>query len=330
MEIVIGRNNIALAYNGKLMSREIPMVFSLSPMTWINPPTTSASSLQNGKYVWSDGEHVYFSAGQIQKVLDIPTHTWYDKEWNYVGDMQSGPTSGNNVWYDGELFHYSGYTGSQNNHMVLDKATSTWTTEAWYTPDETSEYQALHAGVQGQNVWTDGENIYYNAVNSSDFTYKSWVLNKSTHTWTNKTWSGHSGSFDGYDTWYDGRDIYLSHSLNQYVLNPTTSTWTAKTWDVDSDLTGYNIWSNDAYIISSWLHHEGQSYESNQVVNVDNSSASYVSFGGAFSGSDVWTDGNDWYVGLRYKINFPPPKMTTTRLGRASLGTKFTLLRSGR
>lgn len=329
MEIVIGRNNIALAYNGKLMSREIPLVFSLSPMTWINPPIKE-TSLQNGKYVWSDGEHVYFSAGPVQKVLDIPTHTWYDKEWNYVGDMQSGPASGEDIWYDGELFHYSGY-GGRHDHMVLDKATSTWTTEAWYTPDATSEYQALHAAIHGKEVWTDGSNIYYNIVSSSDFTWDSWVLDKSTHTWTNKTWNILSGgSFDGYNTWYDGKSIYLSNSGFQYVLNPTTSIWTPKTWDLDSGLWGYNIWSNDAYIISSALHHEGQSYESNQLVDVDNSSASYVTFGGAFSGSDVWTDGNDWYVGMTYKINFPPPKMTTTRLGRASLGTKFTLLRSGR
>lgn len=331
MEIVIGRNNIAIAYNGKLMSREIPMVFSLSPMTWVNPPKTSISTLQNGQYIWSDGEHVYFSAGTVQKVLDIPTHTWYDKEWNYVGDAKTGPHSGDDIWYDGELFHYSGYTGSYDRHMVLDKATSTWTTEAWSTPDTTSEYQELHASVHGSNVWTDGKDIYYNIVSSSDFTWKSWVLDKSTHTWTNKTWNILSGgSFNGYYTWYDGNNIYLSDSGNQYVLNTTTSIWTSKTWDVDSDLWGYNIWSNGAYIISSWLHHEGQSYENNQLVNVDNSSASYVAFGEAFSGLDVWTDGNDWYVGLRYKINFPPPKMTTTRLGRASLGTKFTLLRPDR
>lgn len=325
MEIVIGRNNIALAYDGKLMSREIPMVFSLSPMTWINPPGTSSSSLQNGKYVWSDGEHVYYSAGSVQKVLDIPTHTWYDKEWNYEGDTAYGLT-GENVWYDGEFFHFS-----NNHHMVLDKATSTWIAEGWYTPKATTEYQALHANMYGKEVWTDGSNIYYNMVSSSDFTWVSWVLDKSTHTWTNKTWNILSGgSFDGYFTWYDGKSIYLSDSGRQYVLNPSTSTWAPKTWDLDSDLWGYNLWSNGAYIISSWLHHEGQSYESNQLVDVDNSSASYVTFGEAFSGMDVWTDGNDWYVGMRYKINLPPPKMTTTRLGRASLGTMFTLLRSGR
>lgn len=320
MQYVIGRNNIALAYNGKLMSRKIPLVFSLSPMTWINPPTSSESTLQNGKFIWSDGEHVYFSAYNVQKVLDIPTHTWYDKEWNYEGDTAYG-LIGEDVWYDGEFFHYS-----NNRHMVLDKATSTWIAEAWYTPKATDEYHALRANMYGSDIWTDGSNIYYNMVSSSDFSWVSFVLNKGTHTWTNKSWNGHDGSFDGDEIWYDGHNIYQNNSGVKYVLNPSTSTWTPKTWDVDSALWGYNIWSNGAYIISSWLHHEGQPSESNQLVDVDNSSASYVSFGEAFSGRDVWTDGNDWYVGMRYKINFPPPKMTTTRLGRASLGTMFTLL----
>jgi hypothetical protein len=70
--------------------------------------------------------------------------------------------------------------------------------------------------VSGYRIWSDGTDIYY----SSNTTQK--VLDKSTSTWIDKTWSGitYKGNvaFDGNNIWSDGAHIYYSYENKQYVL----------------------------------------------------------------------------------------------------------------
>jgi hypothetical protein len=68
----------------------------------------------------------------------------------------------------------------------------------------------------GDYIWSDGTNIYY----SYEIYQK--VLDKSTSTWVDKTWSGitYSGviNFSAEYVWSDGTHIYYSNSKRQYVL----------------------------------------------------------------------------------------------------------------
>ena len=220
-----------------------------------------------GRYIWTDGENIYFSSGGYQYVLVKSTSTWSVKTW-------SGFTTiyGDNIWADGENIYFS--RGA--DQYVLDKSTSTWSVKTW----------SGLTTIYGRNIWTDGENIYYSSGPDQ------YVLDKSTSTWSVKTWSGLT-SFSGDNIWTDGENIYYSYSSQQYVLDKSTSTWSAKTWNGLSGATffsGSYIWTDGENIyLSSGV---------DQYVLVKSTSTwSVKTWSGfaVFSGSYIWTDGENIY-----------------------------------
>jgi hypothetical protein len=75
-------------------------------------------------------------------------------------------------------------------------------------------------------------------------------LDKSTSTWTNKTWNGFSYLYKSY-IWSDNENIYYSDSITQYVLDKSTSTWASKTWNGLTNFYGGNIWTDNENIYYS-------------------------------------------------------------------------------
>lgn len=108
-----------------------------------NVPQNFASIL-----VWSDGTNTYCSNNGNNYVLDKATHTWSAKEWNGLTNI-----NGSFVWFDGKNVHYSDGSSIPQNikHYVLDIETSTW---------EEISYSSEVGYFTGNNVWTDGENVY--------------------------------------------------------------------------------------------------------------------------------------------------------------------------
>jgi len=90
-------------------------------------------------------------------------------------------------------------------------------------------------------IWFDGSNIYYSNG--------QYVLDRSTSTWSSKTWSGLS-SLNGTCVWTDGKDIYYSNNSTQYVLDKSTSTWYEKAWNGLSSFLGSNT---SSFLIASVL-----------------------------------------------------------------------------
>ena len=175
---------------------------------------------------------------------------------------------------------------SANEMLVLNKVaveTSIRGTGV-YVPDtwNTKTWTGL-TSFKGENIWSDGKNIYYS--NGSD----QYVLDKSTSTWSSKTWSDLT-SFSGNYIWTDGENVYYSASTTQYVLNKNNSTWTAKTWTGLSSFSGSNIWTDGENVYYS-------SPSSQYVVNKSTSTWSTKSWTGLtnFSGNHIWTDGSDIY-----------------------------------
>ena len=98
----------------------------------------------------------------------------------------------------------------------------------------------------GRYIWTDGKDIYYSKDSSQ------YVLDRSTLTWSTKTWTGLT-SFDGTNIWTDDENIYYSDNTNQYILNKSTYTWSTKTWSGTSPLSGgLSIWTDGANIYYSY------------------------------------------------------------------------------
>ena len=78
----------------------------------------------------------------------------------------------------------------------------------------------------GADTWTDGTNIYYSSGSNQ------YVLDKTTSTWSAKTWSG-IDTFFGYNIWTDGDNIYYcdGSSSTYYSLSKTRGFGTAASKD---------------------------------------------------------------------------------------------------
>ena len=133
----------------------------------------------------------------------------------------------------------------------------------------------------GSNVWTDGTNIYYSHYSAQ---YK---LNGTT--WETMTWTGLTNYF-GASVWTDGTDIYYSLYNQQYKLNGTT--WESMTWNISS-ISGALIWSDgtNTYYSSGSNQYKlnGTTWESITWLGLTN-----------FSGNNIWTDGTNIYYSYSY------------------------------
>ena len=137
--------------------------------------------------------------------------------------------------------------------------------------------------LNGTNVWTDGENIYY-SNNTTQY-----VLDKETSTWTVKTWNGLS-SFVGIDIWTDGENIYRDNTSSHKIIDIETSTWTTKTWNGLRQFSGRNIWTDGENI----YHDSGTNH---YVLNKETSRWTTKTWNGLsnFYVDDIWTDGENIY-----------------------------------
>ena len=161
------------------------------------------------------------------------------------------------------------------------------------------------ASGHGNSVWTDGTDIYYSAGANQ------YVLDKSTSTWSAKTWTGLT-NFNASAVWTDGTDIYYSNSSNQYVLDKSTSTWSTKSWTGLPSFNGSNIWTDGTDIYAS-------DKQNQYVLDKSTSTWSAKTWTGwsTPSGEDVFTDGTNirsWMAGAYFKytkVEGNIPKIST-------------------
>ena len=144
----------------------------------------------------------------------------------------------------------------------------------------------------GQYIWTDGTNIYLSKTTGGNQQY---VLDKSTSTWSAKTWTGLS-NFNGTEIWTDGTNIYYSHGETQKVLDKSTSTWLDKTWTTPyaDSLYGSMIWTDGTNIYNSIWMSSGRQY----VLDASTSTwyaKTWTGLSSELDGSKIWTDGVNIY-----------------------------------
>ena len=153
---------------------------------------------------------------------------------------------------------------------------------------------------QGE-AYSAGENIQINnGVISSNRKIPSnrkavrQYLDKTTSTWSTKTWNGLT-NFNGYNIWTDGDNIYWSDGLYSsndnphYVLDKATSTWSVKTWNGLTRFVGGSVWTDGDNI---YLSTNRVSYILDKATSTWNEKIWNVSI---VSGEYIWTDGNNIY-----------------------------------
>ena len=220
----------------------------------------------DGRNVWTDGKDIYYSNGSEQYKL-TGNRVWTAQSWNNFTNI-----IGIDVWTDGENIYYGKGFNDTSMQGVNYKLVSTSWVQANMSGMGDYDFAARY-------IWTDGDNIYY-SHNSYQY-----VLDKSTLTWSSKTWSGLS-SFDGRYIWTDGDNIYYNNYNNRYVLDKDTSTWSRKIWSGSTIFSGECIWTDGVNIYYS----DGSSDQ--YVLDKDTSTWSTKTWSGStdFSGQYIWTD----------------------------------------
>lgn len=231
-------------------SKNVSRIFK--PMAWKGYPAPDGSD------VWFDGENVCYSPNQLNH-YNLNGDTWVKAE--YGGDNASL------LWTDGTNIYKSFY----NTDYVLNKETGTWEEKTW------NGFNTF----TGDDVWTDGENIY--CSNNGDGT-QWYVLNKETDTWETKTWYGLTNIYATH-IWTDGTNIYHGDT---HVLNKETDTWEEKTWNIS--FSGAWVWTdgtNTYYSSSSGTYQyilNGDTWEAITWEGLSNIDAWYL-----------WSDGTNIY-----------------------------------
>lgn len=147
-----------------------------------------------------------------------------------------------------------------------------------------------------QNVWTDGENVYFLTRGySSGYIFK---LEKRTFSWFVAKSLNYRPDWYAYDVWTDGTNTYLSYvpensqTVYNNVLDKTDMVWTTKTWKGFTPWSGAQIW-----------HANGEIYFANSHYLTKDDNGQFTdtwapkTWGGLteFDGTGIWTDGSDTY-----------------------------------
>lgn len=279
-QYVIGRNNIALAYNGKLMGVYAPLVKEINLGRFIT------NGDLDSKDVWKDGNKIYYNSAEYTYEFDKSTSTWVSKKWKNI------PYSffGNYIWTDGvNLYHSNGVVSGQ---FILTNGE--WVTKEWFTTDGRIPSNPYRWNPSSTYIWTDGSNIYY----SDGLTQK--VLNPATSTWDPKKWTFSDIPVDrvlyGNYVWSDGSNIYCSSdsygTAKNYRLNQSTSEWESVTFrGGPNKLNGKYVWrtQNNTYY-SDGTH----------TYKLTPSTRTWTDTGWTIEVSKPWYDGQYWHSSNGY------------------------------
>ena len=98
---------------------------------------------------------------------------------------------------------------------------------------------SVSINVDGQNFWSDGQNIYY----SAGLTH--YILN-SDYTLSPVTFTGLT-DFMGYDVWSYHNNVYCSNGFGHYLFNSSTLTWTSFTFINNVNFKGLDVFYYSVY-----------------------------------------------------------------------------------
>lgn len=237
----------------------------------------SGWSLSNNGEVVIFRENPIFQNMTFYAIFVESLSSFEQKTWNGLTDFYAG-----SIWTDGLNIYYS----RVNKQYVLNQETSTWEVAFWVkrVVDETSMFYP-----DGMNIWTNEltNTVYYSSGE------EQYVLNKDTMEWETMVWNGLT-NFKALNVWTDGQDIYLSDnydSSKQYVLNQETSTWEEKVWNGLTNIIAGAIWTDGINV----YHSTGRSH---YVLDITTSTWTPITFNVNFSGTEVWSDGQNIYLVL--------------------------------
>ena len=298
--------------NKKLKGKQASLRFDDTPTDGSTNPVTS-DGLK--KYADTHGGKTYKAGSNIQIEDDVisATDTVYTAgenvtiEDNVISATNTQYVAGNNITLEdwGEdtkrisaSFSIPTYTGGRNVDITLQSGVN-YEINAYYVPDKTystttavedpSSFESVElfvnppVSMSGDDVWTDGENVYYSDGQNQ------FIFDRENEIWKEKVWTGLT-SFSGRYIWSDGENIYFSYYSSQYVLDLANSSWSSKTW-YGLSVTGDCVWSDGGIIYYS---RSGENYVLDKASSTW-SAKTWTGASAALTAPNIWTDGENIY-----------------------------------
>ena len=275
--------------------------YKLNNTTWTEITTTTYGAKIYYKdipypkeYVpeWGDIIGTLSNQTDLQEVLDEKATPIEVTQSEYDALTPTQKTDESKVYFTVERNQlWNGYTDIEGTDIWTDGNNIYYSLggDTYKLNGNTWETAGYCTDVNGKDIWSDGTNIYYSG---GIYQYK---LNGTT--WETITWpelSSKSAYFHGEFVWTDGNNIYWSYSSDQYKFNGTT--WESMTWDSTGFETplGDNIWTDGTNIYWSYAYNQyklnGTKWEPMTWFGLTN-----------FEGQFIWSDGINIYYSYKYE-----------------------------
>lgn len=288
-DITIGGKSVSQLYlGGRLVWERWRESDTWESMDWIGLTTYS------GAYVWTDGTNIYYSKGSSgQYVLDKSTKTWGYKTWNGTIDGDTPVrwalgSLGNEIWSDGtDIYASSVYelTSGGVSYTIpytirLNKSNSTWSAVSLIGFPSNKDFR-------GGNIWNVGNDVYYSEGDTQ------YTFNRSTLTWSVKTWSIGLPFYKSTDLCNINNKVYMLYSGKWYEYDATVKQFHETTFSYGSGVSVYNFVAYNIWTDGRRVYHSN----ANKHHYLDDKTWKVKTWNGmtSFNGSLIWRDGNDVY-----------------------------------
>lgn len=255
--------------------------------------TVTTSGVSKDVVALSEGDIIYVKSGDKYAgsvfqynggaLIQSTDGVWVDCNENPLSLSNQGKT------YKWQITLYSGSKGAITESKIIDPQEPPLHTIS-YDEMADSEFDTL---LTSGTILGSTEDRIQGPISDKIYA-KQWLQllrEVPGNTWANKDWGGLT-QFDGSYVWTDGKNIYYSHSEQQYQLDKSTSTWHTKDWG--NELTSFDstdIWTDGNNIYYS-------DYQSQYWLNPNNAKWKEITWDGpltSFQGRYTWTDGENTY-----------------------------------
>lgn len=217
--------------------------------------------------------------------LENDERTWTKKtfEWKGFIGRPINDFYGENIWFDGDTYHFSWFT----EQFFFNEATNKWESETW-TGDLPTQYDIPL--LYGNDVWKWGDRIFSSGQGGT------FELNKEEKKWSAYTFKGATSGLLGRNIWtFKGRIIY-SNGNTQLELNQETGEFEEAYWrgleDTAGTLVGADVWSvaERVFYSNGMFTYEWVKNNTWQKVEWKESGTKFLDSVGLY-GRDMWSDG---------------------------------------
>ena len=287
--------NFETAHSSLLTSSRLrtPQGSSIKYIAYETCPISKPYNNANYPYIWSDGIDIFYDQSGYHYIFNKATKTWSSHTWGRYNDIDA-----RYIWTDGTDIFYS----NDNAQYVLND--NTWSSVSW------SGYTPIFGHATEGGAFTDGTDIYWIQIGVSDSKrmYKK-IPNSYAFELTN--YDVPSGIYGGPSFFnYKNHTLFENGSNDRYEFVRGTGFISKSNWKDENNavitLAGaYSFTDGVELYFDSYVNGEYRVYIIKDLNNRIVEEIPRKGIAGNYLLLNIWTDGENLYLGFDRKITTP-------------------------